>query len=346
MNPRRLPAEWEPQAFVQLTWPHEATDWNEVLPQVEACYQQMAAAICQRVPLLIVASPQCGNLPTYKYNKVCCPTNDTWARDHAFITCLEQSADGQQHRLMLDFQFNGWGMKFAANHDNQINQAVWEQRAEGLFGNGDHYENHLDFVLEGGSIESDGRGTILTTVSCLLAPNRNEPMSQQQIEDELKRRLGADRVLWLHHGHLEGDDTDGHIDTLARLCPDDTIAYVRCDDPADSHYEDLAAMEAELAAFRTTDGKPYRLVPLPMPAPIYDDEGQRLPATYANFLITNQAVLYPTYRQPSLDLQAARQLRLAFPRHDIVPIDCSVLILQHGSLHCSAMQVPQISDRL
>ena len=345
MSGRRLPAEWEPQAFVQLTWPHAQTDWKDLLPEVLTCYQQMAAEILRHEPLLIVAAEDedplafaPGSFP-YPYSVVHCPTNDTWARDHAFISVLE----GDELRL-LDFQFNGWGMKFAANYDNQINSQLWRQQAGRLFSYKDGYENHLDFVLEGGSIESDGQGTILTTTSCLLAPNRNEPMESQEIEQKLKEYLGAERVLWLHHGHLAGDDTDGHIDTLARLCPDNTIAYVRCEDKNDEHYEDLSLMEAELSSFSTREGNPYRLVPLPMPSPIFDEEGQRLPATYANFLIVNGAVLYPTYRQPQLDAQAARQLQQAFPHHSIIGIDSLVLIQQHGSLHCSAMQYP-ICDR-
>ncbi len=339
---RRLPAEWEPQAFVQLTWPHAQTDWKDLLPEVLTCYQQMAAEILRHEPLLIVAAEDedplafaPGSFP-YPYSVVHCPTNDTWARDHAFISVLE----GDELRL-LDFQFNGWGMKFAAHHDNQINSYLWEQQAGGLLNSEDRYENHLDFVLEGGSIESDGKGTLLTTTSCLLAPNRNEPLGKAEIENELKCRLGVEQVLWLHHGHLMGDDTDGHIDTLARFCPDDTIAYVCCKDKDDEHYEDLAQMEKELASFRTREGKPYRLIPLPMPDPIFDEVGMRLPATYANFLIVNGAVLYPTYRQPDIDALAARQLQLAFPNHEIVGIDCLVLIHQHGSLHCSAMQYPQ-----
>lgn len=339
-----LPSEWHQQAFVQLTWPHAETDWAPLLAEAVECYVEMAREISRREPLLIVANEANEVETTLLQNGftseqmeririVSCPTNDTWARDHAFITCLDE-----RRPVLLDFQFNGWGEKFEATLDNQINQRLY--RAGVVEGK---YEDHLDFVLEGGSIESDGEGTVLTTSSCLLAPHRNQPLTARDIEQELIRRFGAKRVLWLHHGYLAGDDTDGHIDTLARLCPDDTIAYVQCTDPTDEHFAELQAMEQELKALTTLEGKPYRLIPLPMPRPIYDPDAshQRLPATYANFLIMNGAVLYPTYAQPDLDLVARRQLQLAFPDRDIVGIDCQVLIRQHGSLHCCTMQYPR-----
>ena len=313
----RLPAEWEPQSGVQLTWPHEATDWAPMLDEVLATYEVMAREIRRREPLL-VAPP---------------PTNDTWARDHGFIT-LMQGGDAAGVRL-LDFCFNGWGEKFPATLDNALNRRLYD---EGHFRG--EYVNHLDFVLEGGSIESDGRGTIFTTSSCLLAPHRNQPLTRDEIEQRLKEYLCADRVLWIDHGHLAGDDTDGHIDTLVRICPDDTLLYVGCDDTADEHYDDLHLMEEQLRTFRTADDRQYRLMKLPMPRPIYDTDGERLPATYANFLVVNGAVLCPTYGQPDTDNEALRIIRQAFPGRDIVGIDCQPLIRQHGSLHCCTMQFP------
>lgn len=341
-----LPAEWHKQAFVQLTWPHRQTDWAPLYDEVVRCYCEMAREIALREPLLIVAHCPDGvkaeleqhGTSLQNISIVQCPTNDTWARDHGFISCLHQ---GQ--RVLMDFQFNGWGMKFAANHDNQINRRLYDEGAvEGI------YTSCLDFVLEGGSIESDGEGTLLTTTSCLTAPNRNEPMSQADIERQLCQFFNARRVLWLNHSWLAGDDTDGHIDTVARLCDPQTIAYVQCTDKNDEHYDELQAMEAELKAFTTTDGKPYKLIPLPMPTAIYDETDtdetgnpQRLPATYANFLIMNGAVLMPTYGQPSNDRLARQQLQRAFPDRTIVGIDCRVLIRQHGSLHCCTMQYPE-----
>jgi len=281
----------------------------------------MARAIASREHLLIVGE---GGYDL--------PSNDTWARDHGFLTLV----DDQGHARLLDYRFNGWGEKFAAELDNALNRRLYDLGV--LQG---EYIDCLDFVLEGGSIESDGRGTIFTTTGCLLAPHRNQPLSQAAIEARLLKDFGARRVLWIDHGSLTGDDTDGHIDTLVRICPDDTILYVGCDDPDDEQYEELRLMEAQLHTFRTLEGQPYRLLKLPMPRPIYDD-GDRLPATYANFLVVNGAVLCPTYAQPDLDAEALSLIAQAFPGRDIVGIDCRSVIRQHGSLHCCTMQFPQI----
>ena len=342
-----LPAEWHRQAFVQITWPHKDTDWAPVLADAIDCFCNIVREIAKRETVMIAAQEPDAvvadlaqrNISIDGIKIVPCRNNDTWARDHSFITCL----DNDQKRVVLnDFQFNGWGLKFAANHDNLINSTLFPIIAEQYKREGTQviYNNLLDFVLEGGSIESDGQGTIMTTSSCLLAQNRNCRYSHQEIEDKLKQCFNAKRVLWLEHSWLDGDDTDGHIDTVARFCSPDTIAYVQCTNPDDVHYEELKAMEQELQELRTTDGKPYKLVPLPLPDACYDEEGCRLPATYANFLIINDAVLLPTYAQEQKDATAIRQLKHAFPNHEIVPIDCRVLILQHGSLHCSTMQYP------
>jgi len=305
---RRMPAEWEPQSMVQLTWPHKDTDWAPILSEITAVYEEMAREIRKREPLLIVDDIL---------------HNDTWARDHGFITVEEDSV-----LFLLDFCFNGWGEKFEATLDNQINRHLFDQGlVKGI------YEDHLDFVLEGGSIESDGKGTIFTTKCCLMAPHRNQPLSQQEIEDKLKAYLGAERIVWLNHGSLIGDDTDGHIDTLVRICPNDTLLYIG----GDEDHPDLVEMEKELQALRTMDGHPYRLLKLPLPRPIYDGE-DRLPATYANYLVINGAVLVPTYAQPDLDAEAMRIIGEAFPDREIVGIDCRAVIKQHGSLHCCTMQ--------
>ena len=320
---RRMPAEWEHQSCVQLTWPHKDTDWAPILPEITAVYKEIAREISKREDLLIVA-------PEGVQANVQCPTNDTWARDHGFIT-VEQTSDIRHQTsdiILLDFCFNGWGEKFEATLDNQINRHLYEQ---GLLKG--TYEDHLDFVLEGGSIESDGKGTIFTTTCCLMAPHRNQSLSQQQIEDRLKLWLGAERIIWLNHGSLIGDDTDGHIDTLVRICPNDTLLYIGGDDD----HPDLYEMEKELQALRTLDRRPYRLLRLPLPRPIYDGV-DRLPATYANYLVINGAVLCPTYAQPNLDAEALRIIGEAFPDRDIVGIDCRPVIRQHGSLHCCTMQ--------
>lgn len=335
-----LPAEWHKQSLIQLTWPHIETDWAYMLDEVETCFLNIAYEILERQDLLVVAPEpfsigDCieahgGNVKRLTVSKV--ETNDTWARDHAFITMLKEDGTPQ----LLDFCFNGWGMKYAANYDNLINSKLY-YFCDTLKG---EYVYHRNFILEGGSIESDGKGTLLTTRNCLLSSNRNE-MIQEDMEKFLKETFNLKQVLWLSHGYLAGDDTDSHIDTLARFCPDDTIAYVKCTDSNDEHYEELKAMEEELKAFRTLDGKPYRLLPLPMANPIYDDERKRLPATYANFLIMNEAVLYPTYMQYANDMLAKEVLAEAFPGREIVGIDCTALIKQHGSLHCVTMQYPE-----
>ncbi len=323
----RLPAEWEPQSGVMLTWPHANTDWAPMLSEVRKTYDEMSYEIRQREALLLVGAP----------------SNDTWARDHGFISLTPNPShvgEGNNfsqtgENLLLDFCFNGWGEKFPADLDNAINRRLYDEGS--VKG---EYVDHLDFVLEGGSIESDGKGTIFTTSCCLLAPHRNQPLTREQIEERLKEYLYADRVLWIDHGHLTGDDTDGHIDTLVRIAPDDTLLYIGCDDPKDEQYEELRLMEEQLRTFRTTDGKSYRLKRLPLPRPIYDN-GERLPATYANFLVINGAVLCPTYAQPDLDAEALRIIGEAFPDREIVGIDCRSLIKQHGSLHCCTMQFPE-----
>ncbi len=331
-----LPAEWAPQSGIQLTWPHAHTDWAYMLDEVQACFLNIAREIAARQPLLIVTpEPEevraqiehTVNMQNVRFFP--CDTNDTWARDHGAITLLD--SDGPS---LLDFTFNGWGLKFASDKDNRINRLAHEAGA--LRGK---YVNRLGFVLEGGSIESDGMGTLLTTSECLLSPNRNGQMNRVEIEEYLHSVFHLQRILWLDHGYLAGDDTDSHVDTLARLCSPTSIAYVQCTDPSDEHYPALQRMEEQLKSFRTADGEAYQLYALPMPSPIIE-EGERLPATYANFLIMNDAVLFPTYNQPENDTRAKEVLQAAFPDREIVGIDCRALIKQHGSLHCVTMQYP------
>ena len=332
---RRLPAEWEPQSAIQFTFPHADSDWADALDEVIPCFVACIETVSRFEKVLVICRrrAEAGMLLKNAVQKnlilVECPSNDTWARDHGAITIEE---NGQW--VLLDFMFNGWGLKFPAFHDNLITGRLHEQ---GVFGTLPLRRPGL--VLEGGGIESDGQGTLLTTTECLLSPNRNPHLSQAEIEAQLSEWLGVDHFLWLHHGYLAGDDTDSHIDTLARLCPDDTIAYVRCDDPEDEHYEALQAMETELQAFRTKAGHPYRLIPLPWPQACYAADGHRLPATYANFLIVNGAVLMPTYGVPQ-DEAALETIGHCFPGREVAGIDCRMLIEQHGSLHCITMQYP------
>lgn len=333
-----MPAEWEPQSFVQLTFPHAETDWAYMLDEVTDCFVRIAREIVKRQGLLVVCAhkeevkKQMESLPQSNIKYVEIPSNDTWARDHGGITVFKSGKP-----VVLDFTFNGWGMKFPANLDNQITRRLFE---ENVFPEHVKYKNRLDYVLEGGGIESDGNGTILTTSECLLSDNRNN-FSKKKVEKKLKKHLGAKRVLWLNNGYLSGDDTDSHVDTLARFCSEDTIAYVKCDDPNDEHFKALQQMENELKSFTQNNSEDnYNLIPLPMADAVYDENGERLPATYANFLIINAAVLVPTYNSPKDEI-ALIQLQKAFPDREIVGVDCLSLIKQHGSLHCVTMQYPE-----
>ena len=331
-----FPAEWYPQSAVQLTWPHEQTDWEPILEEVTKCFITIAREIVKRERLLIVCTDEdevrrC--LGDIDYNNIIfreMPTNDTWARDHGGITVF---SDGKP--TVYDFVFNGWGMKFAANHDNLITRTLAKTNT---FEEDVDVINMQPFVLEGGSLETDGQGTLMTTVECLASANRNEYLNKEQLEYHLKDFFGLKRILWIENGYLEGDDTDSHIDTLARFCDEQTIAYVQCTDETDEHYEEFIAMEEELKAFRTLEEKPYRLIPLPMADKIIW-QGERLPATYANFLIINGAVLLPFYNSKKDEI-ARKALTEAFPDRDIIGIDCRALLKQHGSLHCVTMQYP------
>ncbi len=335
---KRLLAEWEEQDGILLAWPHEQSDWFPVLAQVEPVYTEIAKQVSRFQRVLIIAPERRRVLEQLRsagadMTRIAVfeiPTNDTWTRDFGPITVYENDAP-----VLLDFGFNGWGLKFPAYYDNQVTGSLADSGA--------FRELRMEkpgLILEGGSIESDGQGTILTTAECLLSRNRNPHLDRQELERELSIHLGATRFHWLENGYLAGDDTDSHIDTLARLAPDDTILYVRCDDKKDEHYGTFACMEVELQRLRTRDGKPYRLIPLPWPDAKFDDEGQRLPATYANFLVINGAVLVPTYAD-ARDAAALAAIAEAFPGRAIIAIDCLPLILQHGSLHCVTMQLPK-----
>lgn len=331
-----FPAEWYPQSGVQLTWPHEDTDWAPMLEEVIPCFVAIAREILKREKLLIVCREeetvrrQLGPVDESRILFREMETNDTWARDHGGISVFD---NGQP--ALYDFVFNGWGMKYPANWDNLITRRLFSMQT---FAEEIVPLNMQPLVLEGGSIESDGKGTLLTTVECLSSVNRNEYLGKEQLEYHLKEIFGLDRILWLESGYLAGDDTDSHVDTLARFCREDTIAYVQCTDEADEHFEELQAMEQELQSFTQADGRPYRLVALPMADPV-EWEGTRLPATYANFLILNGAVLLPFYGS-SKDEEARRLLQAVFPDREVVGINCLPLIKQHGSLHCVTMQYP------
>jgi len=337
----RLPAEWEQQGGVLISWPHPATDWAYMLDEVEACYVELAAAIARHAPLVVVApdtSRPRGLLagidaggPVVYFD---CPTNDTWIRDYGVIVTVD--ADGLP--VLNDFGFNAWGGKFAAELDDDVTRRM---AGAGLLRG--RYADRRRFILEGGSIESDGRGTLMVTADCLLTPTRNPSMTRADIEAELARTLGVRKVLWLDAGGIIGDDTDGHVDTLARLAPGNVILYATpahgADDPAQTAM--LGTLRRSLDGLTDADSRPYSLVGIPLPEPVYDpDDGSRLPATYLNYLVLNDAVLLPVYGQPMPDRLAIQILQSVYPDHTVETVDCRALVRQHGSLHCATMQVP------
>lgn len=337
----RFPAEWEPQSAVLLAWPSVDTDWAQRLGEVEDTYVALVAAITRFQPVVVCLADD--DLQTYAEARLRSARvdmsrvrlvpqveyDDTWLRDTGPITL--RSDAGRRFKL-LDFRFTGWGGKFEASRDDRL---VGELSGRDVFR--DYFVQSVDFALEGGAIETDGAGTLLTTWRCLH--ERHPDASRDALTEKLGGWLQQDRVLWLDHGYLEGDDTDAHVDTLARFAAPDAIVHQACDDPDDAHHAELGAMAAELAALRTRDGAPYRLFPLPWARPILDGD-RRLAASYANFLIVNGAVLMPAYGDAADD-RAAAVLGQAFPGREIVQIDCRPLIWQNGSLHCITMQLPE-----
>lgn len=341
MNPpRRFPAEWAPQSGVMLTWPRADGAWHAMLAPVERVFTRIAHEVSLRERLLIVVSDAAHRAhvrgliaaaggEVHQVDFRIAESDDTWARDHGPVTVATAAGP-----MLLDFGFNGWGGKYPAERDNRISRQL---SAHGAFGAAPL--ESIDFVLEGGSLETDGAGTLLTTSRCLLHPGRNPGLDRAAIEARLCEWLGLERVLWLEHGALAGDDTDSHIDTLARFADPGTILYQGCSDPADENFTGLEAMARELAALRRPDGRPYRLVSLPAPRAIHDPDGRRLPASYANFLIINNAVLVPGY-DDAADEVARAAIAACFPDRETLLIDCLPLIHQFGSLHCVTMQFP------
>ncbi len=330
----RLPAEWEPQSAIMLTWPHADSDWAENLEAVESVYQHIVATLLPRQAVLIVCQSAAHRIhvarqcpPGDRLHLAIAPSNDSWTRDHGPITVVDNGKP-----ILLDFDFNGWGGKYPADLDNGITRAlyragVWlgaERRTPGM-------------VLEGGALETDGIGTLLATRSSIITASRGNS-DPRRVEARLRELLGIQRFLWLDHGQLSGDDTDGHIDTLARFVDPGHILHVSCrtDDPDHAR---IQAMIAELRALRDADGQAYRLTALPAPPVVCDNDGRRLAASYANFLIANQQVLAPVYALDS-DQAALDTLSHCFPDREIVAIGCRALIEQNGSLHCASMQLP------
>ncbi|OIP52890.1 MAG: agmatine deiminase [Helicobacteraceae bacterium CG2_30_36_10] len=321
---RRFIAEFEEQSFTQIIFPHAKSDWVDYLDEAEKTFINIINAIIKYQKCLVVCSDIQAVKRHFDENEnlyfVEFETNDTWARDCS-VLCVEENSN----ITLLDFTFTGWGSKFDAHKDNRMSRAISQ-----------HYSKEMqtvDFILEGGGVESNGEGIILTTAECVLNKNRNNTFTSEQITKKIKETLGAIEVLYLNHGYLAGDDTDSHIDTLARFIDKKTIMYVACGNIYDEHYKELKLMEEELQTIAKTHD--FRLIALPMTKPVYFDE-ERIPATYANFLFVNGAVIVPTYNIAQ-DEEALNIFRKSLPHLEVVGVDCSVLIRQHGSLHCVTM---------
>lgn len=330
--------EWSPIDGILMALPHEGTDWNYILDEAKEQYRIIIKALTnESIHVVILCRDAKEAAIILKDSNQACITyvelqyNDTWTRDYGPLVIKKHG-----ELRALDFGFNGWGLKFAADKDNLVNRNLDKKH---VF-NKNIYRNESAFILEGGSVETDGLGTILTTTHCLCSPNRNGGLSKHEADIQLRKRLGADHILFLDYGELEGDDTDSHIDTLARLAPENIILFTGCRDMDDPHFETLLKMRAQLSLFRNREGNPYNLLELPLPSPVYDEDGLRLPATYANYLVTQDCLFMPTYKQTANDNLAMQTVKIAFPNHKIIGVDCSTLIKQHGSLHCATMQLP------
>jgi agmatine/peptidylarginine deiminase len=323
---KRLIAEFESQKFTQIIFPHEETDWIEYIDEAKENfieiinairYYQKCRIICSDIEKTKNYFTNYKNLEFVKYK-----SDDTWARD-----CSALSIEEDGVLKLLDFTFNGWGGKFNASKDNTLTQHIDKDAIK------------CDFILEGGGVESNGDGLILTTSECMLNKNRNNGLSKEQITQKLKNYFGAKEILYLNHGYLAGDDTDSHIDTLVRFIDKDRVMFVECQDKEDEHYKELNAMKSELKELAKKYN--FELIALPMSDAIYYDS-ERLPATYANFLFVNGAVLVPTYDVQS-DIKALEIFQSTFQNREIIPIKCSTLIRQHGSLHCVTMNYATLS---
>nr|WP_225444566.1 agmatine deiminase family protein [Pseudomarimonas arenosa] len=342
----RFPAEWEAQSGVMIAWPHDGTDWAPRLAEVETTYVALVAAITRFEPVVICVRDAA--LRQHAESLLCehagtsidlgrirwleLAYDDTWLRDSGPITLID-TGSGDRRFHLLDFRFTGWGGKYRAEQDDALVSRCFEL---GLFSPRCSHAP-VDFALEGGAVESDGAGRLLTTWACLH--QRHPERDAQSLTAALREYLCTPEIMMLDRGYLDGDDTDAHIDTLARFAPGSRIVFQGCRQPDDKHHEELTAMAAQLAALRNAEGQPYELLEMPWAAPIYD-ESRRLAASYANYLIVNGAVLYPSYGDPA-DRAAADVLAKAYPGRDIVGVPCRPLIWQNGSLHCITMQLPQ-----
>jgi agmatine deiminase len=337
----RMPAEWEAHQATWLSWPHKLESWPGHFEPVEPAYAEIVRALagCERVHINVLDAAHqrrvegilgrkgvTGDIRFHRF-----PTNDAWCRDHGAIFLVRNGGDAPL--AAVDCDFNGWGGKYPPfDLDSRIAERMARELQVPRF--------PAEMVLEGGSIDTNGAGTLLTTEQCLLHPNRNPSMNRAAIERRLKELFGLEQILWLGDG-IVGDDTDGHVDDLTRFVARDAVVTVVADDRDPENRPQLAANRARLGRMRLADGTPLKVIELPMPSPKFC-EGQRLPASYANFYIANGAVLLPTFRDP-MDAEAARILATVFPGRKVVPIDCLDIVYGLGTIHCLTQQVPAVA---
>ncbi|MBF7049471.1 agmatine deiminase family protein [Campylobacter volucris] len=315
---RKSIAEWHKQELLLLSLPHKDTDWKPYLEEILQSYEEFIKAVARFQKVLLIA-PSESDFARFKsienVDFFQCETNDTWIRDFGAIDVYED-----EKLIGLDFTFNAWGDKFQSFLDNAVNSKLFNNKLQGKL-------EKIDFILEGGSIDFNGDGVMLTTTTCLLNENRNLHFNQAQIEKKLKDIFGLKEIIWLENGFIKGDDTDSHVDTLARFINENTIAYCICEDKNDEHYEALKAMENELKKTK------FNLLPLPLPKPIYYND-KRLGATYANFVFINNALIVPTYNDTN-DSIIINTLQKACKDQEVIGVDARVFLRQNGSLHCS-----------
>ncbi len=331
--------EWYPQSAVLIAWPDQHTDFATILDSIEKTYVDVVSAITRYQTVIIAVRDQqlkthvIKRLATHQINPsqviyVIIAYDDIWVRDIAPIAVQHNHST-----QLLCFQFNAWGNQYPCHDDARFAQRFAASQVLQA------PVKTSNLILEGGAFDSNGLGELLTTASCIYDHRRNQ-LDKSSIQQKITKALNTDRLIVLEHGQLVGDDTGGHIDTLARFCSSDIIAYTSCDNSNDVHYQSLKQTLNQLKQLRTAQNKPYKLIALPLPSTIFNNDQQQLPANYANFLIINNAVLVPQYRDPN-DTTAINRLGKCFPQRDMIPIDSLHLISQFGSVHCMTMNYPQ-----
>jgi agmatine deiminase len=337
-----MPAEWEPHAATWLAWPHKEESWPGNFGPIPGVWVEMVRALAphEHVNILVTDPPaatsvrellQMARVPERAVSLHLIPTNDAWARDHG-PTFITRRAGGRGELAAIDWIYNAWGGKYPPwEADDVVPETIAALLGVPLFKPG--------IVLEGGSIDVNGCGTLLTTEACLLNPNRNPQLSREQIEQCLTDYLGVRHVLWLGDG-IAGDDTDGHIDDLTRFVDPSTVVTVIESNPRDDNYDRLQANYERLRGMTDQDGRALRVLTLPMPEPLYY-AGQRLPASYANFYIANGVVLVPVFNDPR-DAAVLRTLQEVFPQRRIAGIQARELVWGLGAFHCVTQQQPAV----